>query len=563
MPAISPPTSTYPDTMTHPTLSKRAFLKLLAAAGTLSHAPVWAQQAASGTPPTVPRGQVIAGISQEPTVFNPLMPGSEVDQGVWAQIFGTLWFIDAQGRTVADLAREVPTVANGGVSADGLTWKVKLRNDAKWHDGTRFTANDVKYTLELINNPGFRSRNRIGHALLRDITVVADDEIHWRMESVFTPYLSVLSQTFMVPRHILSAATDPNTAPFNQAPIGTGPFKWGSRRAGDHIVLEHNPDYYGPGPYLLRVVFKYIPDQTMLFTQFRTGQIDYLGLSGIQPSFDKEAAALRGVRIKQAPTPLIEHVALNLGFGPFAEKAVRQALYLGMNKQARIEAIYSGRPVPTESYVPQGHWAYNDALPKHSHDPQRARSLLDAAGWVPGKDGIRVKNGQRLAFTNSTTSGAQAREQSQQLLMQDWREIGVEMTIENMPAAVIWGDFWQKSKFQSVMVASNFLQGNDPDATARFSSNATPATGGNGFNTYQYKNPEIDTLLAQGTRELDVKARTRIYHRIQEIIRDDLVFLPVSQSVLVEAVKEKLMGYEANVNSSTNCWNMRSWYWAA
>jgi peptide/nickel transport system substrate-binding protein len=336
-----------------------------------------------------------------------------------------------------------------------------------------------------------------------------------------------------------------------------------SRAAGDHIVLEQNGDYHGDGPYLERVVFRYIPDQTALYTQFRTGEIDYLGLSGIQPSFEAEAKALPGVKIMAAPTPFIEHVALNLGFAPFAEKAVREALYLGMDKVARIQSIYQGRPIETESYVPQGHWAYDDALPKHRYDPEAAKALLTEAGWIPGADGIRVKNGVRLAFTNSTTSGAQAREQSQQLLMQNWRDIGVEMTIENMPGAVIWGDFWQKSQYQSVMVASNFLQGNDPDVTERFSSKSIPAKGGSGLNTYQYQNPEVDDLLVKGTHEFDMQARKGIYSRIQEIIRGDLVFLPVYQWVSIEGVKEKLNGYQPNINSSSNCWNMRSWYWAA
>jgi peptide/nickel transport system substrate-binding protein len=543
-------------------ISKRTFLRLATAAGALVTAPGLLTRAQAGTPPATARGQVIAGISQEPTVFNPLMPGSEVDQGVWWQVFSTLWYIDAEGKMVPDLAVELPTVENGGLSADGLTWKIKLRKDVKWHDGTRFTAQDVKFTFDLINNPNFKVRNRVGHSLLRDVTVVSDDEIHWTMAEPFTPYMSVLSLTFIVPAHILSVAEDPNTAPFNTQPTGTGPFRWVSRAAGDHILLEQNKDYYGDGPYLERVVFKYIPDQTVLYTQFRTGEIDYLGLAGIQPSFEAEAKALPGVKIMAAPTPFVEHVALNLGFPLFAEKAVREALYLGMDKAARIKVIYQGRPIETESYVPQGHWAYNGSLPKHRYDPEAAKALLDAAGWIPGPDGIRVKNGKRLAFTNSTTSGAQAREQSQQLLMQNWREIGAEMTIDNMPAAVIWGDFWQKSQYQSVMVASKFLQGNDPDVTERFSSKSIPAKGGAGLNTYQYQNAEVDALLAEGTKEFDVEARKRVYYRIQEILRKDLVFLPVYQWVSIEGAKEKLIGYQPNVNSSSNCWNMRNWYWA-
>lgn len=546
--------------------SRRKFLKFASATfgatAAFTLAPVARHGAFADTPPAKPTGQVIAGISQEPTVFNPLMPGSEVDQGVWWQVFNTLWYIDADGKMVPDLAAELPTVANGGLSADGLTWKVKLRKDALWHDGTPFTAQDVKFTLELINNPNFRVRNRIGHALLRDITVVADDEIHWRMTEPFAPYMSTLALTFMVPAHILSAAEDPNTAPFNSAPVGTGAFRWGSRTAGDHVILEQNPDFHGDGPYLERVVFKYIPDQTVLYTQFRSGEIDYIGLSGIQPAFEEEAKALPGVKIAAAPLAFVEHIALNLEFPLFKEKAVREALYLGMNRTARIEVIYQGRPIETESYVPQGHWAYDGNLPKHRHDPEAAKALLDAAGWVPGSDGIRVKNGQRLAFTNSTTAGSQSREQAQQLLMQDWSEIGVEMTIENMPGAVIWGDFWQKSQYQSVMVASNFLQGGDPDVTLRFSSACIPAKGGSGLNTYQYQNPEIDALLAKGTQELNMEKRKEIYREVQEIIRDDLVFLPVSQSVIVEGVKEKLMGHRPNINSSSNSWNLRSWYWA-
>nr|WP_234632757.1 peptide ABC transporter substrate-binding protein [Agrobacterium vitis] len=518
--------------------------------------------AIAATTPDQPRGQVVTGISQEPTTFNPLMPGSEVDQGVWWQLFSTLWYVDAEGKLVPDLALELPSVENGGLSEDGLVWKIKLRKDVKWHDGTPFTAADVKFTFDLINNPDFKARNRIGHALLRDVEIVADDEIHWKMTDRFTPYFSVLSQTFMVPAHIISAAANPNESPFNSAPVGTGPFKWSGRAAGDSVSLEANRGYYGDGPYLERIVFKYIPDQSQLYTQFRTGQIDYLGLSGIQPSFEPEARTLPGVRIVAAPTAFIEHVALNLEFPPFKEKAVREALYLGMNRKARIEIIYEGRPIETESYVPQGHWAYNDTLPAHRHDPEAAKALLEAAGWIPGADGIRMKDGQKLAFTNSTTSGAQAREQAQLLLKQDWLEIGVDMSIENMPGAVIWGDFWQKSQYQSVMVASNFLQGSDPDVTARFASTSIPAKGGRGLNTYQYQNPEVDKLLDEGSHEFNQETRKAIYGKVQAIIRDDLVFLPVSQSVIVEAVKEKLIGHEPNINSSSNCWNMRLWHWA-
>lgn len=146
--------------------------------------------------------------------------------------------------------------------------------------------------------------------------------------------------------------------------------------------------------------------------------------------------------------------------------------------------------------------------------------------------------------------------------MQSWQEIGAGMKIQNMPAAVIWGEFWQQSKFNSVLVAVNFMLGSDPDVTPRFGSNSTPARGGRGQNTYQYQNKEADRLLALGASQFDQNDRRQTYRELQKIIRDDLAILPLFQMAITEGTKEGLHGFAANSNTSTNCWNMREWYWA-
>src|SRR3954471_2856120 len=191
-----------------PSLHRREFL-VLGAGALLS-----AQGAAAQTspPPSRRQGQVIVGLSQEPTVFNPLMPGIEVDESVWMNVFNALWNPDPDGTLVPELAVEVPTVQNGGISDGGLAWKVRLREGIVWHDGAPFTAEDVKFSLELINTPGFRARTRQGHSLVRDIVVNGPHEISWRMEKAYSPYLALLANTFIVPKHILGKATDPNTA---------------------------------------------------------------------------------------------------------------------------------------------------------------------------------------------------------------------------------------------------------------------------------------------------------------------------------------------------------------
>ena len=207
-------------------------------------------------------------------------------------VFDALFRIDPQGQIQPNLAAEVPTTENGGISADGLSWRVRLRDDAKWHDGTPFTAEDVKYTLELIVDPKFRAWRTGGHALVRDLTVVSPTEITWRMESPFAPYLAFLAETFIVPKHILEQAEDPNAAPFNQAPVGTGAFKWSQRVAGDRIELVANKDYFGEGPFIEQLIFKYIPDMTVLYTQFQSGDIDLVDQAYITADHYEEAKTL-------------------------------------------------------------------------------------------------------------------------------------------------------------------------------------------------------------------------------------------------------------------------------
>ncbi len=509
-----------------------------------------------------PSGQIIVGFSQEPTVFNPHLLHIEVDEGVHYAVFDPLFDVDPAGNFYPLLAAEVPTVGNGGISADGLTWKVKLRDDVKWHDGTPFTAEDVKFTLELMVDPDFRSWRRTGHEHLRDLTVVSPTEITWKMEKAFAPYAAILASTFILPKHAFDGVADKNEAPFNSAPIGTGAFKWKERVAGDHIELVANTEYFGDGPYLERLVLKYIPDLTVLYTQFKTGDIDVAGLQWITPDNYEEAKTLEGKQVQVVGTGSFESLTFNMERPQFQDLKVRQALYHALDKQAIIDALYYGVPTPTETYMPKESFYYNADLPKHDYDPDKAKALLDEAGWVPGDDGIRVKDGVRLAFSNSTTSGNHLREQAQQFFQQSFKDIGVEMTISNLPPAVMWGDYWMLSQFDSVVVGLNTLTGPDPDTSDYFMSTSSAAKGGAGQNTWVYQNPEIDALLKHGGELVSPEERRPVYLKIQEIMRNDLPFLPIFQYATIRGWKDGVTGYEANINNRIDTWNVRSWRWS-
>ena len=505
------------------------------------------------------KGQLTVGFSQEPTVFNPHMPHIEVDEGIHFSVFDPLFYVDEKGAFVAALAAEVPTVENGGISADGLSWKVKLRDDVKWHDGTPFTAEDVKYTLGLLVDPNFRSWRKTGHELVRDLTVVSPTEITWKMEKPFAPYPSILASTFITPKHILGAAADPNTAPFNNAPVGTGPFKWKERVAGDYILLEANKDYFGAGPHIGTLIYKYVPDLNVMYTQFKGGDIDVAGLQWITPDHYDEAKTLDGKVVTVVPGSTIESLTLNMERPQFKNPKVREALYHAIDKQSIIDALYYGLPTPTESYVPQQSYYYNPDLPKHEYSPDKAKALLDEAGWVPGADGVRAKDGVKLAFTCSTTAGNHIREQVQQYMQQSFKDLGIEMTISNLPPAVMWGDYWMMSQFDSVIVGLDFLTGPDPDTSDFFRSTSSPAKGGSGQNTWQFADSQVDDLLAKGGSLFVPEERRAAYFKIQEIMRRELPLLPLFQYATVRGHKQGVENIAYNINTRIDTWNVARW----
>ncbi|TGV05065.1 peptide ABC transporter substrate-binding protein, partial [Alcaligenaceae bacterium 429] len=355
---------------------------------------LWAPQAVAA-PPSSPTGQVVMGLSQEPTILHPLISSIEADHGVWWNLYDPLWAPDEKGNFVPRLAVEVPTVENGGISEDGLTWRVKLRDDVVWHDGEPFTAADVKYTLDLINQEGFNTRTRQGHELIEKVEVINEHEIMWTMKELYAPYISQLSSTFMVPKHVLEKDADPNASSMSQKPIGTGPFKFDSRVPGDRVVLVANEQYYGDGPYLQRLEFKYIPDMNGLYTQFRTGQVDAVGIQGIPHNFYDEIKDAPELDVRVVPIASIEGIAINHEHPILSEKAVRQALFHAINRDAIVELIYYGLPETTESFLPKTSWAYADDLPAQEYNLEKAAQLLDEAGWKMGADGIREKDGKK------------------------------------------------------------------------------------------------------------------------------------------------------------------------
>jgi peptide/nickel transport system substrate-binding protein len=554
------------DTAPNASLSRR---RLLLGTGALTaadlfptrrHARAQAKRVPSAAGPPQKGGQIIVGISQEPQNFNPIMPTIESQRGVHMCIFDSLWRIDPHGKYLPNLAAEIPTRGNSGLSSDGTAFTVRLRKDVKWHDGQPFTPKDVVFTWQPLMNPKVSAFSTVGFDQIASMMAADDLTLKFTMKQPYAPIFVVLSDMFIVPEHILSKSADINKDEFNtRRPVGTGPFRFGEWMAGDHITLEANRAYHGPGPFLDRLLFKYIPDLTALFTQFKTGEIDITGIQGIPVDFYPEAKTLPNASLYVTPSTTYECIAPNCLLLLFQDKRVRQALYCGMDKKPIVGKIFLGLVPEAETYVPPQSWAYNPKLKgQHRYDPEKAKALLEAAGWKAGPDGIRVKDGKRLAFDNACTAGNKQREQIQQLLQQQWRQIGVEMTINNKPAAVLFGEFYRMSKFQTII--NGIAMGPDPDHSFRLHSRYIPAKGGMGRNSIAYESAEVDRLLDAGVKEVDQDKRKVIYGRLEEVFAEDLPYLPIYHYVVIRATKAAVQGFEPNPNMQDYTWNPNEWW---
>lgn len=514
----------------------------------------------NAAPRVSPVGTIIEGSSQEPVNYNPLLyvnTGTEtaIDQAV----FSRLWQINDRGQFFPLLAAEIPSKQNGGISHDELTYTIRLRRDASWHDGQPVMAKDVAFTYETIMNPKLAVRSQAGHDRVKSYRVIDDYTVAFTLKERFVPYLIAWQAMSPIPEHIFAKEADINTSRYNTEPVGSGPFRFVERKAGDYIRLEAFDKYFGDGPYLREYIYKYIPDLTVLYTRWKIGEIQVVGIQGIPADRVQEAQHLPGHKVYLTPSPFVEFIYFNLGKPMFQDRRVRQAIYVAIDKDAWINEVYYGIHKRTLSYLPPDHWAYNRELKDPGYHPERAAALLDEAGWRVGADGIRQKDGVRLSFTNSTTAGNKQREQAQQLIQANLRKVGIDMRVKNMPASVVWGEYTTKSQFDTLMVGWDPPLYPDPDYAARAASSQIPVKTGHGSNYVQYSNPVVDRLFDDGVRESEREKRRAIYWKIQEALLEDLPFAPIFSYNNAYGATTTLLDYRPNPYVTENNWNCYAW----
>ncbi|MBV9403454.1 MAG: hypothetical protein JO018_06960, partial [Candidatus Eremiobacteraeota bacterium] len=278
-------------------------------------------------PGTIP-GEVRIAIQSEPINLNPILASNTTDGMVDALMFDFLVTADPKGNPLPDLANPVPTLQNGGISKDGLTITYHLRKNVKWSDGAPFTSKDVKFSWQAVVNPQNNTTSRRGYDLVRSIDTPDPYTVVVHMKQRFAPIVNTLfaesdNPIWVVPEHILGKYPDINRVPFNNQPVGTGPYKLAEWVKGDHITVVRNDNYFLGRPKLDKIVVHVIPDENTTINELKTHDIDWMFQAS--PDTCKETKNLPGVNVFYNNVDGYESVLLNLKHPPLDNPLVRKA----------------------------------------------------------------------------------------------------------------------------------------------------------------------------------------------------------------------------------------------
>jgi peptide/nickel transport system substrate-binding protein len=468
-------------------------------------------------------GKLIEGTISDISTFNTLNSGDTASTQMIVLNFDGLLGISGKGDNIPMLAQALPTV-----SGDQLTFTFKLRPNLKWSDGQPITADDVVFTYNLIfapNTKDFVSRYRANlEGFVNSVTASDPQTVVFQLNKVLANFVDTHCRYGILPKHVLgdTAPKALNTHAFFSGPtVSSGVFKFVRWDKGQQVVLARNENYWAGQSYLDQYIFKVVSDAVVLAQQLKTGELDTGQPDASQFDNLKTVNNLAAISFFN---PGFVYYQFNLGPGTkgsqlFGDKNVRKALHTALDRTSMAKAAYFGNAVPADSPEAPTTWAYNAGVtPKYTFDKAKAESMLDAAGWMKGADGIRANNGVKLSFELNTNAGNKVRENLIAIMQQQWHDIGVDATPRPIAFQTLVTQIRATHTFQVILIGIAFGD-TDPDQTTLWTSSGI---GSGGLNGMQYKNPQVDDLMAKALQTTDRSKRKPFYNQIQNILMDDL-----------------------------------------
>jgi peptide/nickel transport system substrate-binding protein len=369
------------------------------------------------------------------------------------------WLVrwDEHNQPYPELATEVPTQANGGVSKDGLTVTYHIRKGVQWSDGAPFDADDVVFSTAAVNNPANDEGSRLDEIAKVDEPDKYTVVYHLKKpDAIFFVafFSSCCANPSILPKHLLEKYANINNVAYNDLPVGIGPFKFQRWDRGKQVVLVANPVYWRGRPKLDKIVYKIVANRDALLAELQAHTIDlWYQFSG---AYLARIQALPGYGVFQQPSYAYNHFDFNLTHAVVADLAVRQALRLAMNRPELVDKAEHGIGIVQDSALPVTAPYFTD-MGTTPYDPAKANALLDAAGWKRGVDGIRARNGLKLNLNLAAPAGQANTDAQIELLRSDWAQIGVSLHVQHYPAAlmfapaqqggIVTGDTWDVVTF--------------------------------------------------------------------------------------------------------------------
>ena len=467
-------------------------------------------------------GHVVEANFSDLKTMNPVLSSDTVSNTIIGFLYDSLLTSKPNGDLIPALAKDLPKT-----SSDGTTYTITLRDNIKWTDGSPITADDVKFTYDLMFDPQYKDVNspRRGdlETYVQSITVKDPKTIVFALKKVYAPFAPAQLQYGILPKKVWGALApkEVNTTDLNTNPqVTSGIFKFQKWDKGQQVTLARNDTYWQGASYLDTYIYKVVPDSVAVGNQLKTGEIDF---GPIDPS---QYSALQGnpdFQITTFPVPTFTFYAYNQNSNAkaaplFTDKAVRQALVYALDRQGMVDSIWFKLAVVAVSSMPPVSWAYDaNAKPQYSHDPAKANSMLDAAGWAKGSDGFRAKGGNKLQFTMITNAGNKQRESALVAMQDAWKQIGVDATPKLITFPQLVAQITNDRSFDVFLVGFNWSQ--DPDQSALWHSRNTAPGGFNGFG---YKSATVDKILDDAVGTLDQSKRKQLYFQMQDALNDEV-----------------------------------------
>ena len=529
----------------------------------------------SPTTTTTNNGQAVKGGTWIDDLYEPvksLIPNgvSEtfadlVDQSLYVPLF----YGDAQGHINPGLASEIPTVSNGDVSADLKTWTFKLRPGVTWNDGQPLDARDVDFTWKLWDNPKFGAATTSGFNLITSATVSSDNlSITFHLSQAYEAFVASWTDALsaplpahhfstMSPDQVLKSADNLNPS------VTSGPFMMSESKPGDHFTVVRNPKYYLASqgyPYLDKIVFRLIPSQDTILKDFQSNAITsayFLDVTKV-PAYK----ALANYQLVSNPNASnFEAMYFNLTNPVLKDVNVRQAMAYAIDYNSLIQTARRGQAVPLctdhgKAYVP-GYQA-DAACP--SYNVSKANSILDAAGYVKGSDGVRTKAGKRLEFKYSTTANNAWRAADEEILQQDFMAIGIKLDVQNYSADTYFGTVLPQAKFDIGEFENSWTY--DADDSGAFACNQIPSAANSfgGGNYSQYCNKQLDALFQKELSTTDTTARQQAFDQEHQIYLTDYPFITLYGPTDISVAKKTVHNYLPGPEGAAETVNVWQWW---